>query len=324
MHTLGKKQSPEEKLICALGEYGYLTVEQATRLLYAITSFTHVREKFKSLDDEKLVIVLGGRACNLPRIFTLSTTGRKYAELLGKPVGKRFRLHEEHQKQHNLFFMQHTLAVNDVLIAARLLSQTELGNVRTKTMLGIILNRMYHEWELKRKIYVDLPHTGGMTGQICIEPDASLDFTIPSIGEEKPWRDFFHVEVYRHLPPLEQRFKQKIQGYVAYAKSSLHRQLFQTSSLSIAVFSQTSDIAKTLKRWTEEALANQPNEGSRFFFTGMNPATASPTELFLTPVWQQAFGEDAIPLLVLEEEDDRRETEESQELCQQNSNVQTD
>ncbi len=67
MYTLGEKQSPEEKLICALGEYGYLTVEQATRLLYAITSFTHVREKFKSLDDEKLVIVSGGRACNLPR-----------------------------------------------------------------------------------------------------------------------------------------------------------------------------------------------------------------------------------------------------------------
>jgi hypothetical protein len=323
MHTLGKKQSPEEKLICALAEYGYLTVEQATRLLYAITSFTHVREKFKSLDDEKLVIVLGGRACNLPRIFTLSTNGRKYAELLGKPVGKRFRLHEEHQKQHNLFFMQHTLAVNDVLITARLLSQTELGIVRTRTMMGITLNRMHHEWELKRKIYVDLTHTGGITRQICIEPDASLDFTIPSIGEEKPWRDFFHIEVYRHLPPLEQRFKQKIQGYVVYAHSPLHQQLFHTSALSIAIFGQTPEMAATLKHWTEEALANQPDEGSRFFFTSMNPAIASPIGLFLTPVWQQAFGEDAIPLLVLEEEDDRGETAESQELCQQKSNLQT-
>src|ERR671915_1084674 len=148
--------------------------------------FTYVREKFKGLDDEKFVTVLGGRAYNLPRIFTLSTTGRKYAELIGKPPGKRYRLQEEHQKQHNFFLINHTLAIIDVLIAARLLSQTKLGIVRTQTMVSIVLNRMYHEWELKRKIYVDLRLAGGVTQQICIEPDASLDFTIPSIGEEKP------------------------------------------------------------------------------------------------------------------------------------------
>jgi hypothetical protein len=153
---------------------------------------------------------------------------------------------------------------------------------------------------------------------MSIEPDASLEFLIQEV-----WRDFFHIEVYRNLPPLERRFKQKIQGYVLYAQSPLHQQLFQTSSLSIAVFSQPG-IAATLKRWTEEALANQPDEGSRFFFTSMNPAIASPIELFLTPVWQQGFGEDTIPLLVLEEEDDWGETVESQELRQQKSNLQTD
>jgi hypothetical protein len=77
MRTGSKKQSPEEKLIGALAEYGYLTAEQATRSLYAKSSFTHVREKFKDLVDEKLATVLGSRTCNLPRIFTLSTNGRK-------------------------------------------------------------------------------------------------------------------------------------------------------------------------------------------------------------------------------------------------------
>jgi hypothetical protein len=311
------KQSAEEKLICALAEYGYLTAEQATRLLYSITSFTHVREKFKSLDDEKLVTVLGGRAYNLPRIFTLSTTGRKYAELIGKPPGKRYRLQEERQKQHNFFLIHHTLAAIDVLIAARLLSQTKLGIVRTRTMVSIVLNRMYHEWELKRKIYVQLRVAGGMTQQICIEPDASLDFTIPSIGEEKPsWRDFFHIEVYRTLPTMEQQFKQKIQGYVVYAQSPLHQQLFHTSALSIAIFAQTPEIAKTLRKWTQEALASQPDEEDRFFFTSLNPATASSGELFLSPVWKQAFGEDTIPLLDLEAEADHGETVELTERQQ--------
>jgi len=252
---------------------------------------------------------------NLPRIFTLFTIGRKYAELLGTPIEKRYRLHEERQKEHNLFFMLHTLAVIDVLIAARLFSRIKLlGLVSTKTTVGIALNRLYHEWELKRKIYVDLPLTNGVTQQICIEPDASLDFTIPSIREETPSsRDFYHIEVYRTLPAMEQQFKQKIKGYVVYAHSPLHQQLFHTAALSIAIFARTDEIAKTLRKWTEEALADQPDEGDRFFFTSLNPATASPEELFLSPVWKQPFAEDTIPLLDLEDEIDHGELVESAE-----------
>jgi hypothetical protein len=311
MQQQERNQSAEEKLIFALAEFGYLTIEQATRLLYSITSFTHVREKFKGLEDRKLVTVLGGKACNLPRIFTLSTTSRKYAELIGKPPGKRYRLDEEHKKQHNLFFMLHTLAVIDVLIAARLLSQTRLGIVRTRTMVSIVLNRMYHERELKRKIYFELPVADEMTQQICIEPDASLDFTLPSMRKEKPsWRDFYHIEVYRTLPTMEQQFKQKIQDYVVYAQSPLHQQLFHTPALSIAIFARTTEIANTLRNWTQEALASQPDEGDRFFFTSLNPATVSPGALFLSPVWQEAFKEDTIPLLSLEDETDHGETGE--------------
>jgi hypothetical protein len=175
-------------------------------------------------------------------------------------------------------------------------------------VVGIVLNQIYHEWELKRKIYVDLPVADGVTQQICIEPDASLDFTTPSIEEETPsWRDFSHIEVYRTLPAMEQQFKQKIQGYVVYAQSLLHQQLFHTAALSIAIFARTDEIAKTLRKWTQEALVTQPDEGDRFFFTDLNPATAIPGELFLSPVWQQAFREDTIPLLDLEAEADHEQ-----------------
>jgi hypothetical protein len=97
---------------------------------------------------------------------------------------------------------------------------------------------------------------------------------------------------------------------VVYAQSPLHQQLFHTSALSIAIFARTTEIAKTLRKWTQEALASQPDEGDRFFFTSLNPATASPGELFLSPVWQQAFKEDTIPLLDLEDETDHGETGE--------------
>jgi hypothetical protein len=203
---------------------------------------------------------------------------------------KRIRPAEERKKAHNLMFLQHTLAVSDVLISARLLSQAHPD---------IVLTRMYTERQLRRKIAVTLPeqNPGKTNRTIFIEPDASCVFTI-----QGAWEDFFHIEVYRNLPPMEWRFKQKIQGYVTYAVTGQHEALFHTPALSIAVVAQTPDMITTLKRWTEEAMQEmqQPGQGGRFFFRSINPATATPEDMFLSPVWEQAFGTTTTPLLVLE------------------------
>ena len=61
-------------------------------------------------------------------------------------------------------------------------------------------------------------------------------------------------------------------------------------------------MAATLKRWTEEVLAEmeRQEEGDWFFFCSLDPAKARPEELFLSPVWEQAFSNGKTPLLVLE------------------------
>jgi hypothetical protein len=94
---------------------------------------------------------------------------------------------------------------------------------------------------------------------------------------------------------------------MTYRQTGQHQALFHTSALSIAVFAQTKEMAQTLKEWTEEALTKlaQPAEGQRFFFnTIADPTSATPTEMFLAPIWQQAFGTATTPLLVLTKEDD--------------------
>jgi hypothetical protein len=299
MRTAVNRLTPLEKILEALAVFDYLTALQVTRLLYAPSSLTHVRELLKSLVDDSLVFALSSRLATHPRVYTLTGKGLTYAALLGIESTKRVRRSEEREKMHNLFFIQHTLAVIDVLIAARLLSQT---------VPGIALNHMYRERELRRKIYVQTPepatHGLGKARNICIEPDASLDFTIEETWHEQTWQDFIHIEVYRHLP-METRFKQKVHGYVVMAQTGQQEALFQTSALSVANFAATAQQKAVLKRWTEEALQqlNLPAEGQRFFFTGIETATASPTEIFLSPVWQQAFGETPIPLLLLKEED---------------------
>jgi hypothetical protein len=298
MRTPADILSPREKILLALAEFDYLTARQLLRLEgYAQSSLTYMQEQLKVLVAEKYVLPLVGRPVNMPWVYTLTGKGREYAALLGKPTAKWFRPAEEARKAANLYFIRHTLLVSDILIAARLLS---------KTQPGIVLTRMLTERALRRKIYVELPeYTAEGESRyrtICLEPDASLRFqlTKSSQGQPQIWEDFFHIEVYRNLPPMEWRFKQKVQGYIAAVTSGLHRELFHTASLNIAVFAQTPEMAATLREWTEEALPNQPDEASRFFFSSIDVAAASPREMYLSPVWQQAFGMSLTPLLLWE------------------------
>jgi hypothetical protein len=114
--------------------------------------------------------------------------------------------------------------------------------------------------------------------------------------------DFFHIEVYHNLPPVEWRFKQKIKGYVTYVLTGQHETLFQTPALSITIFAATKPMAATLKHCTEHVLTqlHRLEEGEWFFFCSLDPATASPEELFLSPLWEHAFSTDKTPLIVLE------------------------
>jgi hypothetical protein len=291
------------QLLVALAAFDYLTPSQAARLLGKERSLTYIRETFRSLAAEKLALSLAGRSVTIPRVFTLTAKGREYAGMLWKPASsRRFRPSEEHDKVRNPYFLRHTLAVTDVLIAARLLA---------KSTPGITLARMYTERALKRKISVAIPQqraTGGEphVRQICLEPDAGVLFRVTESWHNPPetWEDFFFIEVYRNLPPAEWHFKQKVQGYVATVDTGRHEALFHTPALAIAVMtvSESEQMAATLKRWTEETVheIQQPEQEQRFFFRNVaDPAAVSPEALFLSPLWEQAFGSAKTSLLVL-------------------------
>jgi hypothetical protein len=193
------------------------------------------------------------------------------------------------EKGRNPYFLNHTIAVTDVLIAASLLAER---------VPAIRLARRYTEWELKRKIYVPLRGKS-----VCLEPDAGVLFRLTETWhtEQQTWEDFFHIEVYR-TQLRQDRFTHKIAGYVAYALSTRHQEVFHTTSLNIAIVCATDQLAASLKRWTEAVLHDHlvRDIGDRFFFTSVDPATVSPEELFLSPVWETAFGTSKTPLLALE------------------------
>jgi hypothetical protein len=287
-----------EKILVLLAVFDYLSASQITRACYSPNSLRFVRRLLNTLVAAGFALCLPGPSVTHPRVYTLTGTGYTYAATLGVETTKRVRPKEERNKAKNLLFLRHTLAVSDVLIAAKLLSQTH-PHIR--------LTRLYTERSLKRKISVPLPGTR----TIFIEPDASCEFTVTETWHTPPqtWQDFFHIEVYRNLPPAEWRFKQKIQGYIATVDTGQQETLFQTPALSIAVItvSETEQMAATLKRWTEEALQDigRAAEGERFFFRNIpDTATVNPAALFLAPVWEQAWSTNKTPLLILAEQPD--------------------
>jgi DNA-binding MarR family transcriptional regulator len=213
-------------ILRVLARFDYLTARQVTRLLYASGSYTYVTTQLKALVDTGLAMTSGGRGTSLPLIYTLTGKGRTVASSLSAQQPRRFRPAEAREKQTNTYFMRHLLAVNDVLISARLLFATHPA---------VTLTRLYREPELRRRIYVQLPE------RICIEPDGGCQFLTTKMGQDRPetWEDFFFIELYRTLPPVKERFKQKIQGYVIYVNTGQHEALFNTPALSLAVIAQT-------------------------------------------------------------------------------------
>jgi protein involved in plasmid replication-relaxation len=277
-------RTAQQKIISDLADFQYLTVSQLLTLEeYKESSRSYVYKQVNELVAEDLVLALPRQAVTQPRLYILTSRGRRVAIQLGKAPYKRFRVGEEKERGENTYFVAHTIAVTNVLIAARLLA---------KTVPAIRLNRMLTERELQRTIYVSLPGER----KLCIEPDGALDFIVKGT-----WRDFCYLEVYRHHLN-ETRFQHKIQGYVTALITGLHEQLFATSAMTVAVIATTQKLKETLKHWAEDALVamDRQDAGERFFFCHLDTATASPEELFLSPLWQNAFSDGKTPLLVLE------------------------
>jgi hypothetical protein len=103
MSQLGRIGKGQANLLEALAVYDYLTAEQATKLCLSEKSLGLGRKNLKALGDMGLVFALGGRALNLPLIYTLTAQGRHYVSGLGTPTAKRVRPKDEREKAGNIF-----------------------------------------------------------------------------------------------------------------------------------------------------------------------------------------------------------------------------
>lgn len=213
-------------------------------------------------------------------MYTLGRKGLNYLAGAGIDIDRR-RYRPSEQREHTYLFLGHTLAVNDVLISAELLSRTQPDYE---------IARMLHERDLKRRPVHIQDEDGRM---MAVVPDGWLDVRVKGA-----YQVCLALELDRGTE--EQKvWRRKIRGLLAYANGP-YQDAFQTKSLTVAVVATSGDRRLLqLLRWTESELTarREQGQGDLFVFTAIRSDPADLADLFFSRRWHQPFGEQTVALL---------------------------
>jgi len=278
-----------ELLLCGTKEMGIglyqlhlATPEQLCRLHYSPGSLKGVKRHLKTLVDNHYV-QFGAYAVEhrtLARIrhstryyYTLGPEGMRYLAGLGLDINEAWRAEREVDK-HGLF-VAHELQLNDVIIAAALIRKADAR---------FYLESFTHERVLKRRPYkVRLPE-----GQrFSLIPDAYLDFRNTLNSQHFP-------VLLEHDRGTEEQFyfKRKIRAYVALLTSQAYRDMFGTTTMTVAFTTFEGEKRHTkMREWTRQVLAAHNvhwQTGMAFRFAAL-PQPLFPGTAWLEPRWQLAY-----------------------------------
>jgi DNA-binding PadR family transcriptional regulator len=290
----------DDRLLRAVFAFHFLTVDQATRLLYAKGSKTYVSEALKRLTDagflQKGYLPRPGSQGRARALYELSRRGLHYLEEQG--IDTSLRARPSKRPYHAAAFDLHTLAVNDVLIAARLLEKQT-----TQVQVAVIR----HERDLKKTASVQITtDTERADKRVYVVPDGWIDFRTPSGGQYPIW-----LELDRGTEGVK-KIKQKVRSIVAYYTQGHYERHFHTKKLRCVAFvvdhtalpgkNAASQRVAQLTRWIGEELKEQGKSSwHKTFAVGVlaDPPDGDPRGLFCAPVFQSPGVPSPISLLDL-------------------------
>jgi len=280
----------DEKLLLAVHRFHYLTLSQLIRYLgyseRSKGSANWLGGFLKALVEGNYLV-----AQNLPRvssygrnplIYSLSTKGVNHIQALGYGVLTKLTPAEQ---ERSFLFLEHTLRLNDVLIAAYLLE---------KQMPGITLAEVRHERVLKHhptRVQVD-------GKSVAVIPDAWLDFRLAPPFSRGSEQVAICLELDRATEDVW-KVRTKIRNYVAFAGGS-YQAAFGTSALTIAFVATSGGDRRVqqIKTWTREELSklNALSFADLFLFTALDEGAVDGPALFIAPVFH-SLSSSGVPLL---------------------------
>jgi hypothetical protein len=290
-------------ILQAVYTYQYLTLAQITRLFFSARSQrskNHAGQYVKRLAEEQWLIrfpLPSTHKGNRAYVYTLGYMGLKYLHSLGFDASPSCRKTKPAPSYQH---MQHTLCLNDVLIAAELLP---------KRVPSVMLADMQHEWILKQKpLHVspaDIPGNGGRptgTQMTTVIPDAWLDFRLSLSGIT--YQTAVWLELDRGTEEQKQ-FRRKVRGLYDASLSETYRQEFGAQNIIIAFATTAGEKRREqMRQWTRQELSvlQKISDADLLLFTSL-PQTydLDPEWLFLSPVWTTPLTNTPVPLLDLSE-----------------------
>ncbi len=220
------------------------------------------------------------RVGSAPHVFTLSNRGRRVLSEAGVSLASPYvRPSEVHAAAENVWFMEHTLAAIDVLVAA-------LALCRQTT---IRCPRLLTERQLKRHpVRVSLP--GGR--QTSVIPDGWLEL---QLEPEPPIAIALELDRGSEGQP---RWRDKVQALAAWAAGP-YQEALASDNLTLAIVTQSQARWEQLAEWTSRELAASGHEelAQLFLFTSDSPVERPPWEFFCLPLWQPLDGGRPVSLL---------------------------
>lgn len=261
---------PHRDVLEMVGRYHYVTARQVTRLLYSANSKTFANQILKDLTDSGYLAnanwIPKGRSPGQPEyVWSLRPKGYRALADLEIDVAKRM----SYTLERSQFFMAHTQAINDTLIAAELFARK---NDR------VVISGFLHEEALKRE---------GLNPT----PDGWVKYTIGDNVGAILW------EIDRGTEDRT-RWTEKIGAYITLldGHAMAYERRFGDDPVVVAVvvrsllsqrYRDPAERCGELVEWTESAIAR--DDAPLFLFTACDPAQVSPREFFTDPVWFQPF-----------------------------------
>ena len=263
---------------------------------YSANSLHRVQTIVKELTDNEYLLSLARPVTRgkSPLVYTLARKGLNYLKGNGFDVREYFRPSKEQEKSY--LFLLHTLAVNDVLIAA--------ANLH-KFVSDYSLLSFTHERVLKQTPYKLSFMRGGKLETVTLIPDAYLLFVkLKKIGIVKDIPRLLELD---RNTTEQKHFRRNLRARIEFIKEEGYKKLLGTNTVSFAyaVAAGGEKRLDELLSWARKEFASTNEQkwlSNMFLFTAL-PAEINPKELFSARVWFTPFDNKVQPQGLFEEQD---------------------
>ena len=266
----------DKRIIEAVYQLRFLTRDQIKKLEFEEGSMTACQRRLSLLFHNGYLsaiqkpIPIGYGSSK--RVYCLSKKGADLiSHLYGEKEAREINWNKKRNQVEN-FFIEHTLAINNVRIAfLKAVLETEDYDLF-----------WFNEKEVKAwKEKIDDPENSGKT--IAITPDAFLYL----LGQEK--KAYYFLEVDR-ATESNRRWQDKIRGYVEYVKSGKYQARFKTSALRVLTITTSKERMANLIKTTQSV-------ENAYFFLFATFDQIKERNIVFDPIWQSMDKKDLTSLL---------------------------